>query len=58
MAALAKTTVQCPGCHEPIELTLRLDEDADAGPGEVVLAVDRSVVRKHLAAPHADAASI
>lgn len=52
MAALAKNTVVCPGCHEPIELSLRLDKNAEAGPGELVLAVDRSAVDEHLARTH------
>ncbi|MEU2780547.1 hypothetical protein [Streptomyces sp. NPDC007110] len=52
MAALAKTTVTCPGCHQPIELSLRLDRDANAGPGELVLAVDRSAVDEHIARTH------
>ncbi|MFI1723923.1 hypothetical protein [Streptomyces sp. NPDC020489] len=52
MAALAKTTVECPACHEPVELSLRLDKDANAGPGELVLAVDRSVVDNHLTRAH------
>ncbi|MEU4169458.1 hypothetical protein AB0F46_21605 [Streptomyces sp. NPDC026665] len=38
MAAIASTTVECPGCHEHIDLTLRLDHSADARPGELVLA--------------------
>ncbi|MGW4728868.1 hypothetical protein ACWEQC_06755 [Streptomyces shenzhenensis] len=57
MAALAKTTVTCPGCHEPIELSLRLDKDAEPGPGELVLAVDRSAIQQHLAQAHADTTS-
>ncbi|WP_328439362.1 hypothetical protein OHA71_23780 [Streptomyces sp. NBC_00444] len=52
MAALAKATIHCPGCTEPIELSLRLDKDADPGPGELVLAVDRTAVQEHLARTH------
>lgn len=52
MAALAKTTITCPGCTTPIELSLRLDKDAPAGPGEIVLAIDRSAVDDHLARAH------
>ncbi|MEU9149196.1 hypothetical protein AB0D59_01250 [Streptomyces sp. NPDC048417] len=56
MAALAKTTVTCPGCHETIALTLRLDKDAKPGPGELVLAVDRSTVEQHLTRAHTETA--
>ncbi|MFF9279530.1 hypothetical protein [Streptomyces griseosporeus] len=56
MAALAKATVRCPGCDEPIELSLCLDQDAKPGPGEIVLAVDRSAVQQHLAQAHPEAA--
>lgn len=52
MAALAKATIHCPGCDEPIELSLRLDKNAVARPGELVLAVDRSAVEAHLAQAH------
>ncbi|MFE9684167.1 hypothetical protein [Streptomyces sp. NPDC006285] len=52
MAAVGKATVVCPGCNEPIELALRLDADAKAGPGELVLAVDHSAVEQHLATAH------
>ncbi|MGN7137250.1 hypothetical protein [Streptomyces pseudogriseolus] len=52
MAALGKATITCPGCSEPLELTMRLDPDAKAGPGEIVLKVDRSIVQAHLAAAH------
>lgn len=56
MAALAKTTVHCPACSEPIDLSLRLDEDAQAGPGEIVLAVDRGTVEQHIAQAHENTA--
>jgi hypothetical protein len=52
MAALAKATIHCPGCNEPIELTLRLDKDAEARPGELVLAVDRNTVQQHIVQAH------
>ncbi|MFJ3794951.1 hypothetical protein ACIPSJ_01545 [Streptomyces sp. NPDC090088] len=58
MAALAKVTVVCPGCHEPMDLSLILDRDAQPGPGELVLAVDRKAVEQHRArhnTPAADA---
>ncbi|MGA4896747.1 hypothetical protein ACPCAJ_02110 [Streptomyces griseoincarnatus] len=56
MAALGKATIICPGCSEPFELTMRLDPGAKAGPGEIVLKVDRSIVDKHLAAAHGEPA--
>ncbi|MBU5946794.1 hypothetical protein [Streptomyces sp. PAM3C] len=56
MAALGKATITCPGCREPLELTMRLDSNAKAGPGEIVLKVDRSIVDKHLAAAHSEPA--
>ncbi|MGC5239067.1 hypothetical protein ACPXCH_04715 [Streptomyces albogriseolus] len=56
MAALGKATITCPGCREPLELTMLLDPDAKAGPGEIVLKVDRSIVDKHLAAAHSEPA--
>ncbi|WP_326728985.1 hypothetical protein [Streptomyces phaeochromogenes] len=58
MAALAKATITCPGCSEPIALSMRLDPDAKAGPGELVLAVDRSAVNRHLATVHAEAQDV
>ncbi|WP_435209591.1 hypothetical protein [Streptomyces sp. bgisy034] len=56
MAALAKATIHCPGCDEPIELAMRLDKNAKASPGEIVLAVDRSAVDEHLAQAHPESA--
>ncbi|MEU9245860.1 hypothetical protein [Streptomyces sp. NPDC048385] len=55
MAALAKVTVICPGCHEPMDLSLILDRNAQPGPGELVLAVDRSTVEQHIARHNAPA---
>jgi hypothetical protein len=52
MAAVGKTTIICPGCSEPIELTLRLDANAKAGPGELVVAIDRRAIERHLAQAH------
>ncbi|MDT6983744.1 hypothetical protein ACFSUJ_12220 [Streptomyces lusitanus] len=57
MAALGKATITCPGCGEPLELMMRLDPGAKAGPGEIVLKVDRSIVDEHLAAAHSEPAS-
>ncbi|MFJ2007014.1 hypothetical protein [Streptomyces chartreusis] len=58
MAALAKATVRCPGCNELLELSLRLDENAKPGPGELLMVVDRSVVQQHLAQAHPEAAEV
>jgi hypothetical protein len=52
MAALANATVECPGCHQPIELSLRLDETATPRHGELVLAVDRSLIEEHIGRAH------
>ncbi|MFC7906459.1 hypothetical protein ACQEV9_18215 [Streptomyces chartreusis] len=52
MAALATATIVCPGCHQPIDLSLRLDRTANPSPGELVLAVDRSAVDEHIARAH------
>ncbi|MCF2130130.1 hypothetical protein L1I79_27410 [Strepomyces sp. STD 3.1] len=54
MAALAKATVRCPGCDEPLDLSLLLDEDAKPAPGEIVLKVDRRIVDQHIVAAHTD----
>ncbi|MEU6376799.1 hypothetical protein [Streptomyces sp. NPDC046909] len=55
-AVVGRTTVVCPGCHEQIALSLRLEKTEDAGPGKLVLAVDRSAVEEHLAQAHPETA--
>ena len=49
MAAIAQADMACPGCGETLTLTLRLDKDAPTVPGELVLAVDRSLIEQHIA---------
>ena len=57
MAAIAKATITCPGCDQPLELKVRLDPDAKAGPGELVRKVDRRIVDQHIAAAHGNTPS-
>ncbi|MFF8485172.1 hypothetical protein [Streptomyces antibioticus] len=54
-ALVGKLAAVCPGCREPMDISLRLDQAGDPRPDRLGLVVDTTVVEDHLAAAHPDA---